>query len=268
MASSPDRGRSRRHRRAVRRFRSHGSRPIRHTIWMSSTMLQGPSAAHWLGTDEVGRDVLSRTIFAARISSQVALVAVGVGLVGGTIIGVLAAYFGGWIDLVLMRLMELLFSFPGNPARGHSAWPASAPASSMPCSPSASSSSPALLAWRGPPPSGVAPAICRCGARHRHGRWPHRVSRDPAQYRGAAPWSRRPCLRLCDLAGIGAVLSSGSGRSRPSPPGAICSIPAAASWRRRHGSASCRAWRCFSCVLGFNLLGDGLRDAFDPHLKD
>ena len=56
--------------------------------------------------------MLSRTIFAARISVEVALVAVGVGLIGGTIIGILAAYFGGWIDLALMRLMELLFSFP------------------------------------------------------------------------------------------------------------------------------------------------------------
>ena len=75
-------------------------------------MLQGPSPDHLLGTDELGRDVLSRTIFAAQISMQVALFAVGVGLVGGTLIGVLAAYFGGWVDLVLMRLMELLFSFP------------------------------------------------------------------------------------------------------------------------------------------------------------
>ena len=77
-----------------------------------ATMLQGPSATHWLGTDEVGRDELSRAIFAARISVEVALVAVGVGLIGGTIIGIFAAYFGGWIDLALMRLMELLFSFP------------------------------------------------------------------------------------------------------------------------------------------------------------
>jgi peptide/nickel transport system permease protein len=75
-------------------------------------MLQAPSADHWLGTDELGRDVLSRTIFASQISIQVALVAVSVGVIGGTIIGVLAAYFGGVTDLVLMRLMELLFSFP------------------------------------------------------------------------------------------------------------------------------------------------------------
>ncbi len=75
-------------------------------------MLQGPNAAHWLGTDEVGRDVLSRVIHAARISMQVAFIAAGVGLVFGTLIGVTAAYFGGVVDLVLMRLMELLFSFP------------------------------------------------------------------------------------------------------------------------------------------------------------
>lgn len=77
-----------------------------------SAMLQGPSAAHWLGTDEVGRDVLSRVIYAARISMEVAFIAAGVGLLVGTLIGVLAAYFGGLLDLLLMRFMELLFSFP------------------------------------------------------------------------------------------------------------------------------------------------------------
>jgi peptide/nickel transport system permease protein len=75
-------------------------------------MLEGPSAAHPLGTDELGRDVLSRTIHAARISLLVALVAVTTGLVGGTLVGLAAAWFGGWVDAALMRLMELLFSFP------------------------------------------------------------------------------------------------------------------------------------------------------------
>lgn len=75
-------------------------------------MLQPPSAAHPLGTDELGRDILSRIIHAARISMQVAFIAASVGLVFGTLIGVVAAYFGGIVDLFLMRLMELLFSFP------------------------------------------------------------------------------------------------------------------------------------------------------------
>ncbi len=75
-------------------------------------MLQGPTATHWLGTDEVGRDTLSRVIYGARLSMQVAFIAAGIGLICGTLIGVTAAYFGGIVDLVLMRLMELLFSFP------------------------------------------------------------------------------------------------------------------------------------------------------------
>lgn len=77
-----------------------------------AAMLQSPSGTHLLGTDELGRDLLSRTIYAARISMEVALIAAGVGLIFGTLIGVAAAYFGGLVDLVLMRFMELLFSFP------------------------------------------------------------------------------------------------------------------------------------------------------------
>jgi peptide/nickel transport system permease protein len=74
--------------------------------------LQPPGRAHWLGTDEIGRDVLSRIIHAARISVKVGTVAVSVGLIGGAIIGIMAGYFGGLIDIALMRFMELLFSFP------------------------------------------------------------------------------------------------------------------------------------------------------------
>jgi len=77
-----------------------------------SVMLQRPGAEHLLGTDEFGRDVLTRTIHAARISLRVGLVAVSVGLLGGALIGIVAAYWGGLIDLILMRAMELLFSFP------------------------------------------------------------------------------------------------------------------------------------------------------------
>ncbi len=77
-----------------------------------SHRLQSPSIDHLLGTDELGRDVLTRAMYAARISVQVASVAVTIGLLGGTIFGVLAAYFGGLVDLILMRFMEMLFSFP------------------------------------------------------------------------------------------------------------------------------------------------------------
>ena len=74
--------------------------------------LMPPGPQHLLGTDEYGRDVLSRTIFAARISVEVAAIAVSIGLLGGTVIGVAAAYIGDPIDMIFMRVMELVFSFP------------------------------------------------------------------------------------------------------------------------------------------------------------
>lgn len=75
-------------------------------------MLQEPTGAHVMGTDELGRDVLSRVIHASRISITVGLVAVLIGAVGGTIIGIIAAYFGGAVDAALMRFMDIVFCFP------------------------------------------------------------------------------------------------------------------------------------------------------------
>ncbi len=74
--------------------------------------LSAPSATHWFGTDDLGRDVFSRVIYGARVSLQVAVVSVGLSLLAGTLIGLLAGYRGGWIDAVLMRLMDVIFSFP------------------------------------------------------------------------------------------------------------------------------------------------------------
>ena len=75
-------------------------------------MLQGPGEGHLLGTDELGRDILSRVIHASRLSIVVGLVAASIGAIGGTLVGVLAAYFGGIVDSVLMRFMEIVFCFP------------------------------------------------------------------------------------------------------------------------------------------------------------
>ncbi len=74
--------------------------------------LQGPSAEHWLGTDQFGRDILSRIIYGTRISFKVGLISVSIALVVGVAMGVVAGYYGGWVDHILSRIMEIMFSFP------------------------------------------------------------------------------------------------------------------------------------------------------------
>jgi len=73
---------------------------------------KGPSAAHPFGQDELGRDILSRVIYGARISLTAGLVAVAIATTVGTLVGVVAGYFGRWPDSILMRLMDVLLAFP------------------------------------------------------------------------------------------------------------------------------------------------------------
>lgn len=232
-----------------------------------SSMLQRPSTAHWLGTDEVGRDELSRVIFAARISIEVALVAVGVGLLGGTIIGILAAYFGGWIDIILMRFMELLFSFP------------------------AILLAVILMASLG---TSMLNAMVAIGIIFIPGfsRLARAATNDVLrqQYIDAArvigmkdsrilfseilPNVVTPLLVEAAVAFAYAVLLE----SALSFLG-LGAQPPEASWGNMlstgRGFMTQAPWlgivpgmALFLCVLGFNLLGDGLRDAFDPHLRE
>jgi peptide/nickel transport system permease protein len=75
--------------------------------------LQSPSTAHWLGTDELGRDLLSRILYGARISLQIQIVAVVLALTVGVIFGALSGYLGGYVDTFIMRCMDILLAFPG-----------------------------------------------------------------------------------------------------------------------------------------------------------
>jgi peptide/nickel transport system permease protein len=75
-------------------------------------MLEAPTWTHPFGTDELGRDVLSRVIVAARVSLMVGLVSVGLALLAGVTIGLVAGFYGGFVDNVLMRCMDVLFAFP------------------------------------------------------------------------------------------------------------------------------------------------------------
>lgn len=74
--------------------------------------LTGPSAQHLFGTDELGRDTLSRVISGSGIAVAVAMVSVAIALLAGVVIGIVAGYFGGWVDSILNRSQDVLFAFP------------------------------------------------------------------------------------------------------------------------------------------------------------
>src|SRR5690606_13657366 len=74
--------------------------------------LQPPSGEHWFGTDDVGRDIFTRIAYGARISLQVGIFAVSGALLFGTLLGIIAGYYGRWIDMVISRIFDILLAFP------------------------------------------------------------------------------------------------------------------------------------------------------------
>lgn len=232
-----------------------------------ASMLQGPGANHWLGTDELGRDVLSRTIYAARISMKVAFIAAGIGLACGTMVGVVAAYFGGWVDLVLMRFMELLFSFPAillavvlMASLGTSIFNAMI----------------AIGIVFIPGFSRLARAATQVVLREQYVEAARAVGMSHSRIllREILPNILAPLLVEAAVAFSYAILLEsalsflGLGAQPPDP-----------SWGNMlstgRGFMSQAPWlsivpglAIFLSVLGFNLIGDGLRDVLDPHLRE
>jgi len=79
---------------------------------ISGSFAAPPSAEHWLGTDQIGRDVLSRLLYGMRVSLLVGIMATLISTVVGVVLGLLAGYFGGVIDMVIMRFTDMIMSFP------------------------------------------------------------------------------------------------------------------------------------------------------------
>src|SRR2546428_14029745 len=74
--------------------------------------LLSPSRVHWLGTDDLGRDLLSRLIYGGRVSLTVGIVSIGIALAIGTVLGLVGGYYGGWTESVTMRVMDVMLAFP------------------------------------------------------------------------------------------------------------------------------------------------------------
>ncbi|MFN3980109.1 MAG: ABC transporter permease [Caldilinea sp.] len=77
-----------------------------------SRVRQPPSAEHWMGTDELGRDLFSRLLYGARLSLLVGLISVGIGVIVGVPLGLISGYAGSHVDQVIMRIMDILLAFP------------------------------------------------------------------------------------------------------------------------------------------------------------
>jgi len=87
--------------------------PFSPTAQHLNDLLQGPSRAHLLGTDENGCDVLSQVLYGARLAAAISLLVVSLSLLFGMAYGIIAGYFGGMVDEVMMRLVDILLAFPG-----------------------------------------------------------------------------------------------------------------------------------------------------------
>lgn len=74
--------------------------------------LQAPSAEHWMGTDDLGRDLWTRILYGGRISLSVGLTAMAISILFGSLIGLVSGYYGGWVDSILMRITEIFLSIP------------------------------------------------------------------------------------------------------------------------------------------------------------
>ena len=75
--------------------------------------LQGPSAEHWFGTDEMGRDIFNRVMYGSTTSLSIGIVTVIVALTGGLVLGAAAGYYGGKVDMIIMRAMDVFLAVPG-----------------------------------------------------------------------------------------------------------------------------------------------------------
>ena len=230
-------------------------------------MLQGPGATHWLGTDEIGRDILSRIIYGARISMQVAFIAAGIGLVFGAVIGVTAAYFGGIVDMILMRFMELLFSFP---------------AILLAVVLMASLGTSVLNAMIAigivfiPGFSRLARAATEVVLREQYVESARAIGMSHARIllREIMPNIVAPLLVEAAVAFSYAILLEsalsflGLGAQPPEPTWGNMLNTGRGFMAQSAIMSIAPGMAIFLTVIGFNLVGDGLRDALDPHMKD
>ena len=234
------------------------------TSW--SAIRKAPSAAHWLGTDENGRDVLARVIFGARASLLAGVVSVGIAAVLGVPAGLLAGFVGGWVDAVLSRIVDAMLACPFLILAI------------------------ALAAFLGPDLKNAMIAIGVTAApvfmRVARGAAMDVAGNDyieAARALGNPPWRVAirhvlpnivpPVLVQGTLAIAAAIIAEASlsflglGQQPPAPSWGSMLNAAQRFLTQAPWLAIFPGLAIFLCVLSFNLVGDGLRDALDPRQR-
>ena len=237
--------------------------PYDPTATSFATVRKPPSWAHWLGTDEVGRDVLSRVIWGARASLSAGLVSVGIAVGAGVPLGLLAGYAGGWIDAVLSRLVDAMLAIP---------FLILAIALSAFLGPSLSNAMIAIgvtatpvfvRLTRGQTLSAKVEDYVEAARAVGNPHW--RIA-----LRHVLPNIVPPLLVQASLAIAGAIIAEaalsflGLGQQPPAPSWGSMLNTAQRFIAQAPWMAFWPGFAIFFAVLAFNLLGDGLRDALDP----
>ena len=228
--------------------------------------LDPPSVHHWLGQDDLGRDILSRIIFGSRVSLLVGFITVGVSAVLGSIIGAVAGYFGGWIDEVLMRITDILLAFPGILLAI------------------------AIMAILGPSLNNVIIALCIVGwksyARLVRGEILKEKEKEYIQSARALGYSHfriisfhlipntlNPVLVMATLGVASMIISEaglsflGLGTQPPTPSWGEMLAEGRQYLLQAYQLTTFPGLAIMFLVLGFSFLGDALRDALDPYIK-
>ncbi len=226
-------------------------------------VLQGPSAAHWFGTDQVGRDILSRVLYGARVSPVIAVIVLVIAMLIGVPLGVAAGFLGGWIDEVIMRVTDVFLAFPPLLL-------ALALAAVLPASLTSLTIAIAAVWWpwyvrliRGQAASVAGrPYVEACRALG--------VSRMRIIFRHILPNSITPLLVQVSLDVGGVILTAsalsflGLGAQDPVPDWGLMVAEGQSYFTPDWWLVTFPGLAILLTAFAFNLLGDGLRDLLDP----
>ena len=228
---------------------------------------QPPSAEHWLGTDELGRDILSRIIYGSRTSMELGFISVGIALILGTTLGAIAGYYGGIADTIIMRLMDVLLAIPREllaiaicASLGTGIMNAMIAVGISTTPTFARLTRASILSIRGTEYVEAARSINAGDAR--------------IILRHVLPNSMGPLIVQATLGVAGAILTGatlsfiGLGAQPPTPEWGSMMSSGRAFIRDYPGLIVFPGLAVVIAVVSLNLFGDGLRDALDPRLRN